>query len=182
MELLTEIPVRKASHSHIHEVDFNHLEFGKYVSDHMLVCDYANGEWQTPRITPYANLSLSPSTLALHYGQTVFEGMKAFHMEDGHINIFRMDRHYERFVRSLERMCMAVIPKETFIEGLIKLIELDKSWVPSPPSSLYIRPFMIATETKFGVKASDEYRFIIFTGPVPALFVKPIKVKVKQHM
>jgi len=181
MELLTEIPVRKASHSHIHEVDFNHLEFGKYVSDHMLVCDYANGEWQTPRITPYANLSLSPSTLALHYGQTVFEGMKAFRMEDGSINIFRIDRHYERFVRSLERMCMAVIPKETFIEGLIKLIELDKSWVPSPPSSLYIRPFMIATETKFGVKVSEEYRFIIFTGPVPALFAKPIKVKVETE-
>jgi branched-chain amino acid aminotransferase len=179
MELLTEIPLRKANHSRIHEVDFNHLEFGKYVSDHMLVCDYANGEWQTPRITPYANLSLSPSTLALHYGQTVFEGMKAFRMEDGRINIFRIDRHYERFVRSLERMCMAVIPKEIFTDGLTKLIELDKSWVPSPPSSLYIRPFMIATEAKFGVKVSDEYRFIIFTGPVPALFAKPIKVKVE---
>jgi len=181
MELLTEIPVRKASHSHIHEVDFNHLEFGKHVSDHMLVCDYASGEWQTPRITPYANLSLSPSTLALHYGQTVFEGMKAFRMEDGRINIFRVDRHHERFVRSLERMCMAVIPREIFAEGLVKLIELDKTWVPSPPSSLYIRPFMIATETKFGVKVSEEYRFIIFTGPVPALFAKPIKVKVETE-
>lgn len=72
MELLTEIPLRKTSHSHIHEIDFNHLEFGKYVSDHMLVCDYADGEWQTPHITPYANLSLNPSALALHYGQTVF--------------------------------------------------------------------------------------------------------------
>jgi branched-chain amino acid aminotransferase len=102
-------------------------------------------------------------------------------MEDGRINVFRIDRHYERFVRSLERMCMAVIPKEIFTDGLVKLIELDKTWVPSPPSSLYIRPFMIATETSFGVKASDEYRFIIFTGPVPALFVKPVKVKVETE-
>jgi branched-chain amino acid aminotransferase len=179
MELLTEIPLRKTSHSHIHEVDFNHLEFGQYVSDHMLVCDYADGEWQTPHITPYANLSLSPSALALHYGQTVFEGMKAFRMEDGRINIFRIDRHYERFVRSLERMCMAVIPKEIFTDGLLQLIKLDKAWIPSPPASLYIRPFMIATEAKFGVKVSDEYRFLIFTGPVPALFAKPVKVKVE---
>ncbi len=96
MELLTEIPVHKTSHSRIHEVDFNHLEFGKYVSDHMLVCDYINGEWHTPHILPYANLSLSPSTLALHYGQTVFEGMKAFRMKDGRINIFRIEKHYDR--------------------------------------------------------------------------------------
>ena len=173
MELLTEIPLRKASHSRIHEVDFNHLEFGKYIADHMLVCDYINDEWQTPRITPYSNLSLSPSSLALHYGQTVFEGMKAFRVENGRINIFRIDRHYDRFVRSLERMCMAVIPKEIFTDGLLQLIKLDKAWIPSPPASLYIRPFMIATEAKFGVKVSDEYRFLIFTGPVPALFAKP---------
>src|SRR5678809_832030 len=94
MELATEINIRKTSHSKIHEVDFNRLEFGKYISDHMLVCDFKNGEWQAPQILPFANLSLSPATQALHYGQTVFEGMKAFRMEDGRINIFRIDRHY----------------------------------------------------------------------------------------
>src|ERR1051325_7119081 len=111
MELLTEIPVRKTNHSRFQEVNFNRLEFGKHVSDHMLLCDYELGEWHTPNILPYANLSLNPSTLALHYGQTVFEGMKAFRMHDGRVNIFRPERHYERFVRSLERMCMAVPPK-----------------------------------------------------------------------
>ena len=182
MELTATIPVRKTTHSRIHEVDFDNLEFGKYVSDHMLVCDYTNGEWQTPQILPYSNLSLAPSALALHYGQTVFEGMKAFRMSDGRINIFRMERHYERFVRSLERMCMQVLPKEIFVEGLLQLIALDKAWVPSEPgSALYLRPFMIASEARFGVKISDEYRFIIFTGPVPSLYTEPIKVKVETN-
>ncbi|MGI8583885.1 MAG: branched-chain amino acid aminotransferase [Chitinophagaceae bacterium] len=182
MELLTHIPVRKANHSRINEVDFNALEFGKYVSDHMLVCDYLNNEWRSPQILPYANLSISPTALALHYGQTVFEGMKAFKMEDGAINIFRIEKHYERFVRSLERMCMAVVPKEIFIEGLIQLVNLDKAWVPSEHgSALYLRPFVFASEARFGVKISDEYRFLIFTGPVPSLYAKPIKVKVETQ-
>jgi len=182
METIATIPVRKTTHSRIQEVDFNQLEFGKYVSDHMLVCDYLNNDWQDAQIIPYTNLSLSPSTLALHYGQTVFEGMKAFRMEDGRINIFRIDKHYDRFVRSLERMCMAVVPKEVFVEGLLQLVALDKAWVPSQAGhALYLRPFMIATEARFGVKISDEYRFIIFSGPVPSLYSEPIKVKVETE-
>lgn len=182
MELIAHIPVRKIPNSRINEVDFNNLEFGKYISDHMLVCDYANGEWKTPLIVPYANLSLNPSTLALHYGQTVFEGMKAFRMDNGHINIFRMDKHYERFVRSLNRMCMAVPPKEIFVEGLSQLVALDKAWVPTRPgNALYLRPFVFASEARFGVKVSEEYRFIIFTGPVPSLYADPIKVKVETE-
>lgn len=182
MEILTDIPVLKTTQSRIKDVDFDHLEFGKYVADHMLVCDYTNGNWHTPQILPYANLSLSPSTLALHYGQTVFEGMKAFRMDNGRINVFRIDRHYDRFIRSLERMCMPAIPREIFIEGLLQLVELDKAWVPTQPGhALYLRPFMIATEARFGVKISDEYRFIIFTGPVPSLYADPIKVKVETN-
>lgn len=182
MELTTEIPVRKNLHPKLQEVDFENLEFGKYVSDHMLVCDYANGKWQTAQVVPYANLSLSPTTLALHYGQTVFEGMKAFVMDDGRINIFRMEKHYDRFVQSLQRLCMAVPPREVFVEGLIKLITVDKNWIPSKAGeALYIRPFMYASEAKFGVKISDEYRFIIFTGPVPSLYSHPIKVKVETN-
>jgi branched-chain amino acid aminotransferase len=182
MLLTTEISVRKTLHTKLHEVDFNHLEFGKYVADHMLVCDYGNGAWKTPQVVPYANLSLSPTTLALHYGQTVFEGLKAFTMDDGRINIFRMDKHYDRFLKSLDRLCMAPVPKEIFIDGLMKLIETDRNWVPKEKgSALYIRPFMYASEAKFGVKISDEYRFIIFTGPVPSLFANPIKVKVETE-
>ncbi len=182
MELIADIPVRKTTHSRINEVDFNHLEFGKYISDHMLVCDYAHGEWKQPQIVPYANLSLSPSALALHYGQTVFEGMKAFRMKDGRINIFRIDKHYDRFVRSLNRMCMAAPTKEIFVEGLSQLIKLDNAWVPSQTgNALYLRPFVFASEARFGVKVSEEYRFIIFTGPVPTLYADPIKVKVETE-
>ena len=180
MELLTEIMVRKTNHSGLHEVDFNNLEFGKYVADHMLVCDYFNGQWQQPMVVPFANLSLNPATLALHYGQTVFEGMKAFRMDDGRINIFRIDKHYDRFVRSLERMCMMPPPREVFIEGLVKLVETDKDWVPRQNgAALYLRPFMYASEAKFGIKISEQYRFIIFSGPVPELYATPIKVKVE---
>ena len=182
MEIISDIPVSKTNHSRLQEVDFDRLEFGKYIADHMLVCDYAGDEWKEPQIVPYANLSLSPSALALHYGQTVFEGMKAFRMNDGSINIFRMEKHYDRFVRSLERMCMAVVPKEIFVEGMKQLIELDKDWVPSKPGdALYIRPFVFASEARFGVKVSAEYRFIIFTGPVPTLYADPIKVKVETN-
>ena len=180
MELVTEIKVRRINQSRLAQVDTGNLEFGRHIADHMLVCDYAGGEWQEAQIIPFTNLSMSPATLALHYGQTVFEGMKAFRMEDGRVNIFRIDRHYDRFVRSLTRMCMAVPPKELFVEGLMKLIKLDKNWVPSAEgSALYIRPFIYASEEKFGVKVSDQYRFIIFSGPVPALYVNPIKVKVE---
>ena len=174
------IPVRTTTHSRLSEVDFNNLEFGKYLSDHMLVCDYSDGQWGQPQIVPFANLSLNPSTLALHYGQTVFEGMKAFRTHDGAVNIFRIEKHYERFVKSLDRMCMAVPPKEVFIEGLIKLIETDRGWVPTQQgASLYLRPFVYASEARFGVKISDEYRFIIFTGPVVETFARPLKVKVE---
>jgi branched-chain amino acid aminotransferase len=180
MELTAQIRVSKTTHPRLNEVNFNQLEFGKYVADHMLVCDYNNGSWTPAEVVPYANLSLSPTTLALHYGQTVFEGMKAFRMEDGRINIFRIEKHYDRFARSLMRMCMAVPPKEVFIEGLVKLIDTDRGWVPTNSGdALYIRPFMYASEAKFGVKISDEYRFIIFSGPVPSLYADPIKVKVE---
>ena len=182
MELMEEILIRKTSHSKLREVDFQHLEFGKYVSDHMLVCDFRDGKWHQPQVVPFANLSVNPAALALHYGQTVFEGMKAFSMVNGEINIFRIDRHYERFVKSLERMCMAVPPREIFIEGLAKLVEIDKEWVPKQNgAALYLRPFIYASEAKFGIKISEEYRFIVFTGPVPDLFANPIKVKVETN-
>ncbi len=187
METLTQIPVRITTNSKLHEVNFADLEFGKYTSDHMLVCDYDEHDpvspgWQSPQIVPFANLSMNPSTLALHYGQTVFEGMKAFRMNDGRINIFRLERHYDRFVRSLDRMCMAVPPKEIFMEGLSRLVETDHAWVPKKSGdALYLRPFVYASEARFGIKVSAQYRFVIFTGPVSELFTKPIKVKVETN-
>jgi len=180
--MLTGISIKKTTYSKLKEVDFDNLEFGKYIADHMLVCDYYEGEWHQPKIVPFANLSLRPDTLALHYGQTVFEGMKAFRMEDGKVNIFRLDKHHDRFNRSLHRMCMPYMPEEIFSEGLKQLITLDNEWVPNQEgSSLYIRPFMYASEARLGVKPADEYRFIIFTSPVQSVFAKPIKVKVETE-
>lgn len=179
MELLTEISVRRTQHSRLPGVDFQNLEFGKYVADHMLVMDFDHGQWEKPVIVPFSNLSMNPATLALHYGQTVFEGMKAFKMKDGRFSIFRIDRHYERFARSLDRMCMAIPPKDLFTEGLIRLVETDKDWIPDQPGALYLRPFMYASEAKFGIKISDQYRFIVFSGPVPEVFSSPVKLKVE---
>jgi branched-chain amino acid aminotransferase len=180
MEAVSKIKIVKTASSRLSEVDFNQLEFGKHISDHMLVADFCQGAWSQPELVPFGNLSLSPTTLALHYGQTVFEGMKAFRMKDGKVNIFRIDKHYERFNRSLRRMCMAPIPYGIFQDGMMQLVALDKKWVPGPDAgALYIRPFMYASEAKFGVKPSDEYKFVIFTAPVGKLFSRPIKVKVE---
>ncbi|MFN7120056.1 MAG: branched-chain amino acid aminotransferase, partial [Saprospiraceae bacterium] len=119
---------------------------------------------------------------ALHYGQSVFEGMKAFRMVDGNVSIFRMDKHYDRFQKSLERMAMADVPYELFTEGIKTLIQLDAAWVPNTEgSSLYIRPFAFASEEVFGAKPSDEYQFIIFSGPVGPYYPKPLRVKVEDH-
>jgi len=182
MELTTEIKIRRTSYSRLREIDFRSLQFGKNFSDHMLICDFHDERWHEPIIVPFANLSLSPATMALHYGQTVFEGMKAFRMVDGRVNIFRMEKHYNRFVQSLQRMSMAVVPKEIFMEGLKTLVDLDKDWIPQEPEcALYLRPFVIATENAFGVKVSSDYRFIIFTAPVPSVFSRPIKVKVETQ-
>ncbi|MCR6718917.1 MAG: branched-chain amino acid aminotransferase [Chitinophagaceae bacterium] len=157
-------------------------EFGEYISDHMFVCDYRNGAWQEPLIVPYGDMSLSPCALALHYGQSVFEGMKAFRLSEDSATIFRIEKHYERFKRSLERMCMPVPGAELFKTALIELIRLDRKWIPDTAgASLYIRPLIFASEGKFGVKVSSEYRFVILTGPVPALFSKPIRVKVETE-
>src|ERR1700754_4487873 len=147
MELTDEIIVRRTTNSRLKEVDFDKLGFGTYISDHMLITNFKDGQWETPQVIPFGNLSLSPTTLALHYGQAVFEGMKVFKFEDGRINLFRIHKHYERFVKSLERMCMAVVPEEIFVEGLGKLVEVDSDWIPTATgSSLYIKPLMFASE------------------------------------
>jgi branched-chain amino acid aminotransferase len=148
----------------------------------MFLAEYAEGGWRDARITPFSDLTLSPLALGLHYGQTVFEGMKAFKMADGRINVFRPQKHYERFVKSLERMCMPVMPYQFFIDAIDGLVRLDSDWVPSDDDgSLYIRPFMIATEPRIGVKVSDEYTFMIVATPSYAYYSEPLKVKLETH-
>jgi len=182
MEAVNDVVVTPTKKSNIDSVDWNNLEFGRYVSDHMFICKYENGEWQEPQVVPFQNLSLSPNTLALHYGQSVFEGMKAFRMKDGSINIFRIDKHHQRFNKSLERMCMPPIPFDLFQSALTELVRTDKDWVPSAENAaLYLRPIVFASEGRFGVKISDEYYFIIVSGPSAMLHQKPVKVKVERQ-
>ncbi len=158
------------------------LPFGKIPTEHMFISEWAGGAWQDARIIPFGDLTLSPLALCLHYGQTVFEGMKAFKMEDGRINIFRPEKHYERFVKSLERMCMPVVPYELFIQSLDSLINTDRDWIPGDTDgSLYIRPFMIATEARVGVKVSDEYCYMVVATPAYAYYTEPLSVKLETN-
>jgi branched-chain amino acid aminotransferase len=176
------LSIQKTTHPRIPETDFNNLEFGKYISDHMLMADWAKGEWSDPVILPFGELKMTPAILALHYGQAIFEGMKAFRMVDGSINIFRTQKHHDRLIKSLDRMCMPEISYEMFIQTLHALIELDKSWVPkSEGSSLYIRPVVFASESRLGVKVSDQYKYVILTSPVGPYYNKPFRLKVEDQ-
>ncbi|MFN7259437.1 MAG: branched-chain amino acid aminotransferase [Cyclobacteriaceae bacterium] len=183
MAVLTEpIHVERVAKSRLPGIDFNNLGFGAHISDHMLMIDYKDGQWQEPKIMPYGNLELSPAMLALHYGQSVFEGMKAFKNDQGTITIFRPERHHKRLLKSLDRMCMPAISEELFLQSLSALIEVDAGWVPTTEgASLYLRPFVFASEAKLGVKVAEEYKFIILTSPVGPYFSKPIRVKVEEE-
>lgn len=180
METMVSFPIRKTLHSRLAEIDLADPGFGQTPTDHMFLAEFAGGEWRDPHLEPFRDLSLSPFTLALHYGQTVFEGMKAFRQTDGNIAIFRIDKHYQRFTHSLERMCMAVPPYEWFEQGLRELVRLDQAWVPhEPEAALYLRPFMIASESRLGMKASDEYLFLIVAAPAGRYYARPLQVKVE---
>ncbi|MEP2671209.1 MAG: branched-chain amino acid aminotransferase [Cyclobacteriaceae bacterium] len=182
MATSNEIAITKVKESQLSKVDFNNLDFGKYVSDHMVVVNYANKAWGKPEIIPYGDLPMSPAMLSIHYGQSIFEGMKAFKMADGNINIFRLKRHHARMNKSLARMCMPEISEALFTETLHTLVELDHAWVPgNEGSSLYIRPVVFASEARLGVKISDLYKLIIMTTPVGPYFSKPYKLKVEDY-
>jgi branched-chain amino acid aminotransferase len=158
------------------------IPFGQQPTEHMFISEYRNGQWENSRIVPFANLTMSPFALALHYGQTVFEGMKAFRMEDGRANIFRPEKHHERFNKSLTRMCMPNVPKGLFTEALHQLIQLDAAWIPQETDgALYLRPFMFASEEKLGVKVAEEYIFMIVCSPAYTYYNKPLRVKIEDH-
>ncbi len=177
-----QIELRKAVTSRIEEVDFNNLPFGKHFSDHMFVVDFENGEWQTPYILPYGDFTISPAMSTLHYGQSIFEGMKAFKTDTGEVAMFRPLENFKRFNESARRMCMATIPEELFMGGLEALLRVDADWVPNTVgSSLYIRPYMFAMDNFLGVAPSKTYRFCIFTCPVGVYYAKPPKLKVETE-
>ena len=167
--------------SRLSEIDFDNLQFGKAFSDHMFIVDYDNGEWGTPVIKPFGAISYNPSMVSLHYGQSIFEGLKAFKNEDGDIMMFRPEEHSKRLNQSAARMCMPEIPEEIFLEGLYKLLELDRAWVPEESnSSLYIRPLYFACDEALGVSPSNKYSFIIFTSPVSAYYDGDVKVTIEN--
>jgi len=179
--LTTSIPVQRTTKSRIEETDFNNLEFGKYIADHMVIADFKDGKWQEPAIVPFADIPVSPAMLSLHYGQSVFEGMKAFWMHDGNINIFRPHKHHARLNRSMDRMCMPLIPEDMFLQSLHTLVDLDQNWIPKDEgSSLYIRPLVFAYEPRLGVKVADHFKFIVMNSPVAAYQAKPYRLKVED--
>lgn len=179
---MTFIPVSRTNVSRIGQVDFKNLEFGLHISDHMLVAEFSNGMWQDPKIVPYGQMEFFPAMMALHYGQSVFEGMKAFRMDNGDVSVFRPGTHFERFNRSLERMCMPTVPPSMFMDGLFELIKTDQDWVSGVPgSSLYLRPFSFASEPRLKIKVAEKYNFIILTSPAGPYHSKPYRLKVETE-
>lgn len=177
-----EIKIKLKPSSALDQFDFDQFQFGKAATDHMLVADYADGAWQSAEISGFESLSLSPLSMCLHYGQTVFEGLKAYRQVDGSISIFRLEGHWERMNQSLRRMAMPELPAGLFIAGIKKLVEVDQDWVIDREGfSLYLRPFMIATEERLGVSISREYKFMVVASPLAAYYSAPLKVKVEKH-
>ena len=169
--------IEKIKKSKISDVDFSNLKFGKVFTDHMFECDYENGAWQTPKIRPYQPLLFDPSAKVFHYGQAVFEGMKAYKDENNDVWLFRPDQNQQRINKSSERLDMPAFPKEYFFEGLTELLKLDKDWVQKGEgNSLYIRPFVIATENCVSASTSTNYKFMIICSPVQAYYAGEVRV------
>ena len=176
-----EMDIIKTEVSRVSSVDFNNIPFGKIFSDHMFMVDYKDGKWLHPQIRPYGNLEMSPAISALHYGQAIFEGLKAYRREDGRILVFRPLDNFNRMNRSAERMCMPDFPEDLFMGALDTLLSLDKDWVPSAEGcSLYIRPVMFATTAEIKVKSAEEYKFVILTCPVGPYYPEPVRVLIQQ--
>ncbi len=174
-----DISVKKIEKSRIAQLNESDIQFGKLYSDHMLVAHYDNGEWQPAEILPYGDINLNPATTFIHYGQSIFEGVKAYKDPQGNPAIFRPVDNWKRMNRSAVRMGMPEVPQELFVDGLLQLLEIDKNWIPSAEgSSLYIRPFMFATDEFIGVKPAEKFTFMIITSPAGLYYSKPVSIYV----
>ncbi len=182
MEMTLDIAVEEVGQSRIGQVDFDNIQFGQIYSDHQFIADYDGEKWVNPRVVPYGNISMSPAISAIHYGQAIFEGMKAYKDPNGNPQLFRPLDNWSRLNRSANRMGMPDLPEEFFMEGLRALIRVDSDWIPTKQgSALYLRPFMFATDTFIGVRPSRTYSFIIFSCPVNAYYSQPLKVKAEMN-
>ena len=176
------IRIQQTSQSRIDTLDESNIPFGQLYSDHMFVADYTDGEWKDLRIQPYQNISISPANSALHYGITIFEGLKAYRNPQGEVMIFRPDANAKRLNISAERMCIPEVPESLFMEALTELVKLDSSWVPSSPNTaLYIRPFVFGTDEYIGIRPSQNFRFMIITCPVGSYYSQPVNVKIETE-
>jgi branched-chain amino acid aminotransferase len=166
--------------------DTDKLEFGKYFTDHMFMMNYDEGQgWHDARIVPYQPISLDPSCMVFHYGQTVFEGLKAYFTKDEQVLLFRPDRNFKRLNQSNDRLCIPTIDDEFALEALKQLLTIDRDWIPKAEgTSLYIRPFIISTEPYLGVAPSSHYLFMIILSPVGSYYkegINPVKIAVEEH-
>ena len=167
----------EATTSKINSVDFDNLIFGNVFTDHMMVCDYKNGQWQNPQIKPYGPIELAPSARVFHYGQAIFEGMKAFKDDEDQVWLFRPMENIERFNKSSKRLAIPEFPEEVFLEGLELLLNMDREWIQKGfGNSLYIRPFVIATEPGVSASPSNEYKFMIICSPAKAYYSGEVRV------
>ncbi|MCW9708607.1 branched-chain amino acid aminotransferase [Fodinibius salsisoli] len=173
----TAFDIQKTSQSRLDQVDFDNLGFGNVFSDHMLEVEYTGGEWKQPTIKPYGNIEVPPALHVFHYGQSVFEGAKAYHVDNETVNLFRIEKNYERMARSCERICMPFVDRDVFMEGIKTLINVDSGWVPRKEGNvLYIRPFLSAFDTVIAANPSETYRFYVITSPVGAYYSKSVKL------
>ena len=176
------ISLQPSNASRLAAYDFHNIRFGQNPTDHLFSATFRNDRWQDATVAPFQEFLISPLALCLHYGQTVFEGMKAFRLKNGQISIFRPEKHIERLNRSLERMCMPAIPEALFITALAQLISMDEGWVSElPGNSLYLRPVVIATEARLGVHEAAEYKFMIMAMPIANYYHGSIRVKVETN-
>ncbi|MDH5598530.1 MAG: branched chain amino acid aminotransferase, partial [Cyclobacteriaceae bacterium] len=174
------VEIKKTDASRISELDENNIPFGKLYTDHMFIADYKDGNWNNFRIMPYGDIKISPANQTLHYGVSIFEGMKAYKNTKGEPVLFRPLDNFKRMNESAVRMCMPELPEEVFMGGLSSLLNIDKEWIPSKEgTSLYVRPFMFSTEAYIGIKPSEVFSFMIICGPVGAYYNKPVSVKIE---
>ena len=176
------IDIQQVKKSRLPEVDFKNLAFGKVYTDHMFMADFKGGEWKNARIVPYGHIQISPATPAIHYGQAIFEGMKAYASINGETYVFRPLDNLKRLNISGDRMCMPPVPEEVFMEGLSTLVDLDRKWIPNiEGGSLYIRPFVFSADEYIGIRPSQDFTFMIILCPVGAYYSNPVKVKIETH-
>ncbi len=176
------INITRVERSKLNDINLENIPFGKFFTDHMLEVDYEDGEWKNAEIKPYQPLLLDPSLAAIHYGQAIFEGIKAYKNAEGEAFIFRPLDNYKRFNQSAERMQMPQVPEELFMEGMRLLIEMDKNWIPNQEDhSLYIRPFMFSSDHMIGVRPSEKYKFMIILSPTGPYYNMPMRIYVEEQ-